>query len=447
MWSPDISNFFERFSTDTGAEIILEDEGKRYILASPYEQEQDHGVLPHVPALYVNSPLEFLLKLSEFDNEDFSVLNMPHNPWFNMSAATIVWKNATAYDTSHPFEFLENMKYMFHDETFYNLDRWHELVRISDELGSLYAVHAFTDNNYESPNELRFAVSAAKTPEQTDILPSVRYGMFPGGRAVIYAVQMPPYSIKLPSGVKEVTKASAKKLMEETLRLAVVSQTTILEVYNNMQSEFSNAFGQIPVEILAQADPIEFAVEYARHIKALASADGFDDHFTWVRGKSKQLRNKSEAMILADTITVLVDDLEVLEHIEDYKQAVEVIDKRQERLTRVNVLLKGSVPQQLRGVPPAAVISVVAAVKMMKGAGVNEILVPTLLPYRSGFNVDHTDELDTKIVNQLVTVLMRVAHEIEGFEIITDIKPESYIIVKLGILKSKGNPFLESLLG
>jgi len=192
----DVKNFFQNYSDLNGGGIIINDKEHQQIVGYDiYESgNPDFQFELGETTLYINDVENFVRLLQELHDTIYKG-DLPEAIEKTVAGQSLlnIWNNATFGDFQHPEVFVGRRINLIRDETFVNLRDWTPLgsVPINGSTENIFIKHDSLPANFESPHDLRIAISSQSLPSEIDDLPAVRFGITEPGQATIYAIQMP----------------------------------------------------------------------------------------------------------------------------------------------------------------------------------------------------------------------------------------------------------------
>jgi len=431
----DVTRFFENYSDKNGGGVLINDKEHKQIIGydilesgnPDFEYELDETTL------YVNDIEDFIRLLHELHKAIYSD-DKPKAIDRSVSGQSLqnIWNNATFGDFQHPEIFVGRRINLIRDETLVKLQEWRPIgeVPVDGNTENFFVKHDSLPANYESPHDLRFAISDQDKPSEYDDLPAVRYGITEPGQATIYAIQMPRIGAK--------TEATYLAEIEKTKKGCLVTQTFFQNYLSSKETEGKSYFSDFPEELLDH-DIDDYYEKFAKKLEAYltkkAVEAGYDDYVVWAREKIAE-------KAVADALDDFDETMVFAEDQDSYAKELAKYHKRREILPRYTQAVKENSTNEFRGAPPTSLISLTAAVSLLHKQGIDEFLIPAYLPKRKHAE----DDLDERIFNQTMQTVGRITSEVTGVEIAADPEEDGYYHLKItGDLTSK-NPLLQGII-
>lgn len=332
--------------------------------------------------------------------------------------------NATPYDLIHPNQYLRGLAFQVKDTLFPDLYQWKNVGSLPGSDESFFVSWKPSPREYESPRELRFAMSQGE-PTDIDMLHYVRCGRISPTEAIIYAVQMPTIQGNTEKKIETDLKRKDAKIQD-------------------LASYFKETFPRITSKIDA-ADDTTFLHKLQTILETKSKGRRYNgDPFNYlVKKLPKNIRGRYETYILSDNLIEL-DDLTTEMPTPD-EGIIQLFAQRKERMRRMNRIIRSG------GVSPAALMSLTSSIKLLHQEGVRVIRVPTYMVFRQHETYDPStgefeyDPVDTKILTDMVNLFERVSELVDGVTITTDPEAGEYMIVALSDTLNSTNKTLSKL--
>lgn len=419
---------------DTGAEVLVykNDWNDQDELREAYKNDSYSK-----PMLVLKDLSKLTNLLSQFQNICLNRDPKESNKWYQEQRPRDLFLNASSHDLLHPDKYLERLIAESGDTSFEQFPEWTSATKISSLGEKLFFKHGTPTWDFESAHELQFSYSDKNTPDNSDMLPIIRYGRPSESELTIYAIQMPKIEQYSAKGIKE--------NLEKNIDSAKSITASVKNAFNEQPQKFKEIFGEVPEEIITLTDPSEFTVKFYNYLKELAKSSGIADVISWgfEQRMVNDLSNKYFNTPLQYMISYIQKTAEIIMKKEEYEKILNEFETRSEKLKQFNQTIKGKVPSKLRATPPAGLISLAIASKMFQQDGVKTVYVPIEYPLR--FHRDNP-QLDEAMAKQKILLMNRLAFEIEGVEISEINEKESYITLKFTSDLQSSRPFLQEAL-
>lgn len=382
--------------------------------------------------LIVSNLVDFLKKLSQVD----SALEQSQNKWYAEQTLPRLWRNATWLDFQQPIQYLDSilaqielgsLNYPF--ELQHDRNDFKECgVVLADTGDELMVKETQAGPDYESPHDLETYIGKPEEYSRSKLLHTVRYSRYKPEGVTIFAVQMPRFS--------NIPKKEEHEYKMDIERFDIMRKVT--DIIGAIKRN-SRLLRMIEITL----GTFELDKVYPQTLASvIETLGGIERALSTHKEGSKEYEQILDVIGFAST------------RYKQFKEKESFYDDREKNLSRFNQLLKyqseptntgelmGS--KSLRSIPPAALISLTAALAIMYENGVREVRLPIYLPLRP-----RGDETDSRIQKQTLAIMYRAVHELEGFELketTEDAAEIGYVYFTLTQLPEAKNPLLAKVI-